>query len=627
MTFKNLFSKLLVVAMLFAVSATITSCQKDDIDNPQPEQPEPEQPESKCRPGDDFFSYANAERLQDLEGDTKGRHSWFLDIDKYNRPRLEAVKDNMSEYKAIRSSLAKLEAQEDYSAAFIESLVEALVGNIQTKEDAYEVYGKAIKLNITQLGALQVAISYTDFTIGYSIIPYLGFALDESETAEITEPELGIYGTHRIPEVKHLKPYVSGTRSDSAMIDLILEGAGLDPQYYLHEPSYDDAFAALEQLSLKDWIAALREVLASSLLMYCADGAVEELSEGEYKSVADYLDDTLENELGYFTSYYYCTTYLTQEAIDKFAALGDDIIATFRTRLENNSWLSAATIAEAIDKLDHMGMDYGMPRYWPITESAELGGDLLVEDMLAIKLQRTRVLESILGKPFADYVPIIYMLANPTDPMYPYMINAFYAPDVNSFYILPPLMMEPAYSNDSAEVEIYATLGSITGHEITHGYDKDGAKFDKYGQINNWWDPEDLAKFTALNERRIANVSTYEIIPGLPSKADITVGEDVADLGGVSIAYDLWCDILAERGVQGEELEEQKRAFFLNYAKLFFEKYPDSFMIDRANSDIHSPGHIRINSVVQHFDDWYELFDVQEGDALYLAPEDRLVIW
>ena len=188
-------------------------------------------------------------------------------------------------------------------------------------------------------------------------------------------------------------------------------------------------------------------------------------------------------------------------------------------------------------------------------------------------------------------------------------------------------MMEPACSNDIAEVEIYATLGSVTGHEITHGYDKTGSTFDKYGKVNNWWDPEDLAKFTALNERRIANVSTYEIIPGLPSKADLTVGEDVADLGGVSIAYDLWCDILEERGVQGEELKEQKRAFFLNYAKLFFEKHPDSFMIERAKNDVHSPGHIRINSVVQHFDDWYELFDVQEGDALYLAPEDRLNIW
>ena len=626
MTTKNFLSKLLVVAMFVAASATITSCHKEDVDNPQPEQPE--QPESKYRPGDDFFSYANAEKLQDLEGDNEGSHSWFYDIQKYNDPRLEAVKDNMSEYKAIRSSLAKLEAQEGTSAAFIESLIEALVGNIQTKEDAYEVYGKILKLNIEHLGALQVAVSYDDCTIGYSVIPYLGFALAGIEVASVKpEPEFDIYGFHHVPEVNHLKPYVAGTRGDSTMIEHIISGTGLDPQYYLHNPSYDEGFAALEQLSLEDWVDAIREVLAYSLLMYCADDAIAELTEGEYKSVADYIDDTLEKELGYFTSYYYCTTYLKQESIDKFAAMGDDIIATFRTRLENNSWLSAATIAEAIDKLDHMGMDYGAPRHWPITESVELNGNLLVEDMLAIKLQRTRVLESILGKPFAEYVPIIFMLANPNDPMYTYVINAFYAPSVNSFYILPTLMMEPAYSIDGAEVEIYATLGSVIGHEITHGYDKTGSTFDKYGKVNNWWVPEDLAKFTALNERRIANVSNFEILPGLPSKADLTVDEDVADLGGVSISYDLWCDILEERGVQGEELKEQKRAFFLNYAKLFFEKYPDSYMIDRAKRDNHSPGHIRINSVVQHFDDWYELFDVQEGDALYLAPEDRLNIW
>jgi putative endopeptidase len=122
-------------------------------------------------------------------------------------------------------------------------------------------------------------------------------------------------------------------------------------------------------------------------------------------------------------------------------------------------------------------------------------------------------------------------------------------------------------------------------------------------------------------------VATFEVIPGYLAKAEATVREDVADLGGFAITYNLWCDILEERGLQGEELNEQKRAFFLKYASLFFEKHPESYMIKRLKDDTHSAGHIRINSVVQHIDDWYELFDVKEGDALYLAPEDRIVIW
>ena len=113
----------------------------------------------------------------------------------------------------------------------------------------------------------------------------------------------------------------------------------------------------------------------------------------------------------------------------------------------------------------------------------------------------------------------------------------------------------------------------------------------------------------------------------MQANGEQTVTEDVADLGGVNIAYDLWVKTLEERGVTGEELNEQKRAFFINYAMVFRQEYPESYIRNLVTWDVHSVGHIRINSVVQHIDDWYELFDVEEGDALYLAPEDRITIW
>jgi putative endopeptidase len=101
----------------------------------------------------------------------------------------------------------------------------------------------------------------------------------------------------------------------------------------------------------------------------------------------------------------------------------------------------------------------------------------------------------------------------------------------------------------------------------------------------------------------------------------------VADLGGVAVAYDLWVTTLQQRGIKGEELRKQKRAFFMNYAKIYREKYPDEYLIERMSEDTHSAGPIRINGVVQHMDDWYDLFNVQEGDSLYLAPEERIRIW
>ena len=188
-------------------------------------------------------------------------------------------------------------------------------------------------------------------------------------------------------------------------------------------------------------------------------------------------------------------------------------------------------------------------------------------------------------------------------------------------------MMEPAYTADMDECEFYAIWGSMIGHEITHGFDQNGATYDKNGEMNNWWTESDAAKFADLNALRVANVSTHELLPGMMANGEQTVREDVADLGGFNIAYDLWVNKLKARGVKGDELKEMKKKFFLHFATMYSEKMSDEDMIKLAAADVHSAGHIRINSVVQHIDDWYELFDVAEDDALYLAPEQRITIW
>ena len=274
-----------------------------------------------------------------------------------------------------------------------------------------------------------------------------------------------------------------------------------------------------------------------------------------------------------------------------------------------------------------MGKYYGTPKKWPVTEKMQLKGELLIADMMTIKDNRIDIIGSLLGKSLKEYLPIYYMYFNPIESIYTYTANAFYDAAVNGFYMLPAYMIEPAYSATMEECKLYAIWGTVLGHEITHGFDQGGATYDKNGEKNNWWTESDAAKFAELNALRIENVSSYEILPGMKANGEKTVQEDVADLGGFNIAYDLWVKKLKERGVEGEELKELKRQFFLNFATVFSVKMPIQDMIELAENDTHSPGHIRINSVVQHIDDWYELFGVTEGDALYLAPEDRITIW
>ena len=619
MTFyKNLF-KFFIAAALLAGSGSITSCQDDDIDEEIPSLPE----EGVCKPGDDFYTYANADWLQSLEGkDPDGHYSWYESIEEVNDVKLEAIKKEMPQYQAINSSLAKLEANYEASVAMVNQIV-AELEEIETREEAYVAYGKLMGMGMSGLGTFNTAICYDDNTIGYTI--HFPFAWEEETTeASSVHP---IIGKSRAPQLQRIPRYKPRSRSVDAMIGGVVEGLGLNPQQYLHLENYDEVFAALQQLPLDNLVEQMINVVKGALLVYCSDEYVDQYFQGRFDTVKEYIDETIENDLGYFTSYIYCNRYVTPELQHTFSEMGDNLLATFRKRLQSNTWLTAETIGEAIDKVDHMEMYYGNARIWPVTEVPQLKGELLVEDVLDIKKGRYGVIQSVLGEMYTDHIPVLVMYNNPTQVYYPYVVNAFHMHDANACYILPSLMMEPAYGPDKSEVEIYATLGSIFAHEITHGFDKRGATYNKHGKRENWWAADDLAKFEALNERRIANVNTFEVLPGYPADGESTIVEDVADLGGVAVAYDLWVTTLQQRGIKGEELRQQKRAFFMNYAKIYREKYPDEYLIERMSEDTHSAGPIRVNGVVQHMDDWYDLFNVQEGDSLYLAPEERIRIW
>ena len=619
MTFyKNLF-KFFFAAALLVVGGSITSCQDDDIDNEIPSLPD----EGVCKPGDDFYTYVNAECLQSLEGkDPNGKYSWYGDIEDVNDEKLEDIMKEMPQYQALDSSIAKLEANYEASLAVVNQIV-AELEEIETREEAYVAYGKLIGMGMNGLGSFNTAICYDDNTIGYTI--HFPFAVEEDTTeAASVHP---IIGKFRAPKLQRIPRYKPRSRSVDTMIGCLLEGLGLNPEQYLHLERNDEVFAALQQLPLDNLVEQMINVVKGGLLVYCSDEYVNLYYQGNFETVKEYIDETIENDLGYFTSYIYCNRYVTPELQHTFSEWGDNLLKTFRKRLQNNTWLTAETIAEAIDKVDHMEMYYGNARIWPVTEGPQLKGELLVEDVLDIKKGRYGVIQSVLGEMYTDHIPVLVMYTNPTQVYYPYVVNAFHMFDANACYILPSMMMEPAYGPDKAEVEILATLGCIFAHEITHGFDKQGSTYNKHGKKENWWAAEDLAKFEALNDRRIANINTFEVLPGYPADGESTIVEDVADLGGVAVAYDLWVTTLQQRGIKGEELRKQKRAFFMNYAKIYREKYPDEYLIDRMGWDAHSAGPIRINGVVQHMDDWYDLFNVQEGDALYLAPEERITIW
>lgn len=646
MNFEKLFIRLFVILSLTLSSVAFTACSEDSVDepeNPSQEEPapgdkeeegeggeeggeEPETPpqeESKYKPGDDFFTYANAEWLESVEGvQVEGSIGWFDDIDSAVEEYLAAVKTEMPEYAALYNSLANIEANQQAAVDLIKEIASDMVSGIKSKKDAYIAYGKAIRLGIESAGRLYTGIFKEDNTIGYYFLPPMAAA----------EAEAKINGSRRPSDVITYKTSTKypRTRAGKTPIDYVLEGIGFDPEYYIYDEISEAINNALSQASYKDLANNIEQVIQSELLLYCFDDYVEEATGGEYESVADHFEQTIENDLGYYTSYYFTNKYITPSLKSTFAQFGENLKSSFRNRLENNTWLSSSTKSAAIDKLDYVGMNYGGPDTWPVTEMLNLDSNIFLANMLKVKEGRNRVIEAVLGKSINDNVFIYAMTTHDgglTDPLYTYIPNASYNTNINAVCVFAPFMIAPVYDPSMEDVELYATLGTVIGHELTHGFDKEGATYDKYGHENDWWAAADKAKFTELNNRVIDHHNTFEIMPGLATNGEQTVTEDVADLGGFNIAYDYWVSHLEKSGVTGDELKEQKKKFFINYAKIYREKFTAEYANEEIATDEHSAGHIRVNAVVQQIDDWYELFNIKEGDPLYLAPEERITIW
>jgi predicted metalloendopeptidase len=209
----------------------------------------------------------------------------------------------------------------------------------------------------------------------------------------------------------------------------------------------------------------------------------------------------------------------------------------------------------------------------------------------------------------------------------PQTVNAFYNATFNSI-TFPAAILQPPFFDPNADAAVnYGAIGAVIGHEMGHGFDDQGSKSDERGVLRTWWQPEDEGAFRVLVDKVIAQYGSYEALPGLNLNGALTVGENIGDLGGVSLAYAAY-----KRSLEGTEapvldgLTGDQR-YFLAWAQVWRELRREEALRNQVATDSHSPALFRVNGVVRNVDAWYEAFDVQPGDALYLAPEERVQIW
>lgn len=212
--------------------------------------------------------------------------------------------------------------------------------------------------------------------------------------------------------------------------------------------------------------------------------------------------------------------------------------------------------------------------------------------------------------------------------MAPQIVNAYFMPPYNEIVFPAAILQPPFYNYHADEAVNYGGIGAVIGHEISHCFDDSGSRYDADGNLNNWWTEEDLEQFTALGKELSAQYSNVNALPDVKLNGDFTLGENIGDLGGVNAAYDGLQLYLAENG-RPENIDgfTPEQRFFMSWATVWRTKYTEDALRNQIKTDTHSPGMYGAVMPLQNIDAFYEAFNIQETDNMYLAPEKRVKIW
>ena len=323
------------------------------------------------------------------------------------------------------------------------------------------------------------------------------------------------------------------------------------------------------------------------------------------------------NSLGEAVGQIYVQKHFPEAAKQQMQGLVENLRTALDTRIASLDWMGEETKNEARLKLESFRPKIAYPDEWRDLSSIEISRD----DLFA----NARSLREF------NYADEIGRLGKPTNReewgMTPQTVNAYYNSSFNEI-VFPAGILQPPFFDPAADVAVnYGGIGAVIGHEMGHGFDDQGSKSDSLGVQRNWWTNDDRGNFEKLTTALAAQYDQFEPVPGYFVDGNFTLGENIGDVGGLSLAYRAYkLSLGGEEAPVIDGLTGDQR-FFLSWAQVWQRKYREDALIQRLTSDPHSPSEFRVNGVVRNFDEWYEAFDVQPEDALYLAPEDRVRIW
>ena len=312
----------------------------------------------------------------------------------------------------------------------------------------------------------------------------------------------------------------------------------------------------------------------------------------------------------------YAQRYFPPEAKAQAQALVSNLITAFRIRLENVTWMAPATRKEALAKLASLYVGIGYPDHWRSYAGLDIKPNDIFGDLHRASLFELHYSISRIGQP----------IDRKEWCMEPQTVNAVNMP-LNNELNFPAAILQPPFFDAAAPLATnYGAIGAIIGHEISHTFDSEGAAFDSKGRVRNWWTKDDLAHFNASTAALAAQYDKYAPFPDLHLNGKQTLGENIADVAGLTAAYDGFHAALAGKPAPEVGGYTGDQQFFIAFAQNYASKEREGALRQQIMGDPHSPGQFRA-STVRNLDPWYPAFDVKPGQKLYLAPEDRVHLW
>ena len=309
------------------------------------------------------------------------------------------------------------------------------------------------------------------------------------------------------------------------------------------------------------------------------------------------------------------------EAKEKATDMIKNVIAAYKIRINNLTWMSPTTKIKAIEKLNKITIKVGYPDKWEdystlaIKSPAE-GGSFFSNDVSLSKWEFKKNLAK-LNKP-----------VDKTEwGMSPQTVNAYYNPSYNEIVFPAAILQPPFYNYQADEAVNYGGIGAVIGHEISHGFDDQGARYNADGNLVDWWTADDLKQFTALGTALADQYSALEPLPGVHVDGKFTLGENIGDLGGVNAAYDGLKLFLVNKRVGLIDGFTPEQRFFISWSTVWRSKIRDEALKNQVKTDPHSPGMYRAYIPIQNLDVFYDAFGIKEGDKMFVSPEKRVRIW